>query len=257
MSIKALREVIEYMKESGETRKTELFVVDGDISNEENAELLETAVVLHKHTGFKLPYDTMAIGLPMGDVLVVYFAEQRATEISFTWVLRHTSESGFIYFTPAPGRYDIARLFMPVVAMRETETFDFSSHLLKLQGGKDQTSWGTFLLCSLALLCVRGIEKERIEPTEDQQKARLRRRKEPLDAVTVVRIQKHMQGAERGPGGERMAVRLHLRRGHYRGQHYGPGNSKVKQVFIEPCLVGHEDQGTITHDHYEIDETID
>ncbi len=162
MSIKALREVVEYMKQAGETRKGELFVVYGDISNEENAELLETAVVLHKHTGFKLPYETMAIGLPIKGALVVYFAEQRATEISFTWVIRHVSSSGLVYFTPAPGRYDIARLFMPVVAMCETESFDFSNHLLKLRGGKDQNCWGTFLLCSLALLCVRGIEKERI-----------------------------------------------------------------------------------------------
>lgn len=39
-------------------------------------------------------------------------------------------------------------------------------------------------------------------------------------------------------------VRPHLRRGHVRRQHYGPGREFIRQVFIEPVFVN-ADEGWI------------
>lgn len=46
---------------------------------------------------------------------------------------------------------------------------------------------------------------------------------------------------------ERKRTRLHLRRGHARKQHHGPGNKFIKSIFIEPVLVGYEEEGHIEH----------
>ena len=247
MSIKTLRDVAENMRLSGigEWKTSEMFLVDGDIDADAAVELMETARTLHNYTGFKTPYKTMIVGLPFEGALIVYFVEQKADGIHFVWAMKKK----FLQ-NPCSGCYKIAQPLMPVNMITA----------VKGKEGNDKDglveAHGSFLVCSLALLCVRGVEKEKIVPTEALQKARLRRRKEPLNTITVVRIQKHMKGDERGPAGERMAVRLHLRRGHYRRQHYGPGNVKIREVFIEACLVGYEDQGIITHDHYEIDEAL-
>jgi hypothetical protein len=50
----------------------------------------------------------------------------------------------------------------------------------------------------------------------------------------------------------RKAVRLHLRRGHVRHQRHGLGNSQIKLVFIEPCLVGYAEMGEVHHQEYQV-----
>jgi len=112
-------------------------------------------------------------------------------------------------------------------------------------------------IACIALIHTKGIRKQVIVAPEKLNKARLKCRKEPINACTVIRIQEHLQRETvRGPAGERHRMRLHTRRGHLRHQHYGPRNSKIRQILIAPCLVGYEEEGIIIHDHYEVDERV-
>ncbi len=52
-------------------------------------------------------------------------------------------------------------------------------------------------------------------------------------------------------GGPRRKMRLHMRRGHYRRQHWGHKNRQVKTVWIDSVMVGYVEEGKISHD-YEI-----
>jgi hypothetical protein len=100
----------------------------------------------------------------------------------------------------------------------------------------------------LVMLRTRGIRREKWCGN----KPILLNRPEPANAYTRVMV---AEAAEAGHGhtvdGVRYRVRLHLRRGHQRNQPHGPGRRYTRQIWIEPCLVGYEDEGRITHEHYE------
>jgi hypothetical protein len=122
-----------------------------------------------------------------------------------------------------------------------TVTVDFNT-------GGEQTDIINAVASCLIMLKTRGIRREKWCGN----KPILLNRPEPANAYTRVMV---AEAAEAGHGhtvgGVRYRVRLHLRRGHTRNQPHGPGRRYTRQIWIEPCLVGYEDEGRITHEHYE------
>lgn len=79
-------------------------------------------------------------------------------------------------------------------------------------------------------------------------------RRNPENARIHVRIgqaRHDSTNAINAEGGPRKKTRLHMRRGHYRTQHWGYRNKKVKTIWINPVMVGYVEEGKISHD-YEI-----
>lgn len=100
----------------------------------------------------------------------------------------------------------------------------------------------------IVLLETKGVKKEFI-PTE---KINLISRNEPVAGYTIVRnyAPRDSQGQRIE---ERKRVRLHLRRGHIRRQRWGRDRKFEKKIWIEPTLVGYEEEGRIEH-LYEVDK---
>ena len=96
----------------------------------------------------------------------------------------------------------------------------------------------------ILLLNTRGVKKDVIEPSSKLNKIRVKSGKPSIPTQTVLRIgsyydrggSAHTVDAD-GNGKDRKPVRVHWRKGHIRSQRYGAGLQKVKEVFIEPCLV--------------------
>lgn len=95
------------------------------------------------------------------------------------------------------------------------------------------------LTTCLLLLNTKGIEKEVIHPTK-LNIARAKSGKMQIPKVTTLRIgtvyDRDGKGHRVGPSGP---PRVHLRAGHTRRQHHGPGNSQTKIVYIAPVLVNY------------------
>ena len=89
----------------------------------------------------------------------------------------------------------------------------------------------------LLMLNIQGVEKEMIE-AKKLNKARIARGKPSIPQHTVMRIgHVYDQNGERIGLGTGRVMAVHMRAGHARRQHHGPGNSLVKFVYIPPVLV--------------------
>lgn len=95
----------------------------------------------------------------------------------------------------------------------------------------------------LVLLATRGVRKE----LRIGNRVALLNRPVPAIAYTYVYIQEQQDydPITKTTSLSRLKTRLHLRRGHVRNQPYGPGKLQTKKIFINPCLVGYEDQGIV------------
>jgi len=105
----------------------------------------------------------------------------------------------------------------------------------------------------LVYLSTRGIHKETVFRGDP---VKLKARGKPIDHYTTVRIPKEGPKAQNGDGRrseEQFRRRLHLRRGHVRHQRCGIKLCRIKKIWIEPMLVGCEDEGKITHREYELE----
>jgi len=101
----------------------------------------------------------------------------------------------------------------------------------------------------LVALCTKGVAVEK-----RHQRVVLTKRDKPVLTHHFLRVDPVCsKAAGGGEIGERKRVRLHLRRGHIRKQPHGPNNTLVKIIFINPMLVGYEEEGTVTHE-YEIED---
>lgn len=115
-------------------------------------------------------------------------------------------------------------------------------------GVGNSDSVGAITSGCLVALATKGIRRERWIGD----KKVLVGRKEPRDAYTRVMVAECMDtGQGHSVPGERHKVRLHLRRGHIRNQPHGPGRRYTRAIYIQPMLIGYEEEGRITHDHYE------
>lgn len=112
---------------------------------------------------------------------------------------------------------------------------------------KDQDAHAIICAVTMALLFLntKGIEKRVVEPIAFN-KARAKAGKSQAPKVTVLRIgtiYDRNGDAVRGVGTTGFR-KVHLRAGHTRRQHYGPGNESIKIVYIPPVLVNYRpDQG--------------
>jgi len=99
----------------------------------------------------------------------------------------------------------------------------------------------TAVYLSILMLNTRGIEKERIVPSEKLQKARLKRRKAPLPSYTNVRIgtiyDRNNAAIKIGSSGK---MSVHWRAGHVRNQVCGTNREDRKLIYIQPVLVNYD-----------------
>lgn len=106
----------------------------------------------------------------------------------------------------------------------------------------------------IVLLHTKGV---RAQPVKHLGKTKLRNRDKPEYSHHVLRVYEYEKADDKSgattPVTERKRVRMHLRRGHIRNQPYGRRLSKVKQVYIEPCIVGYEEEGTVTSEYEVVD----
>lgn len=106
----------------------------------------------------------------------------------------------------------------------------------------DQDGQSIAVACAMALLFlnVKGLDKEVITPV-GLNKVRVKSGKPAVPTVTTVRIgtvyDREGRAAAGGHSGKKM--RVHLRAGYTRNQHYGPENSLTKIVYIPPCVVNY------------------
>lgn len=98
--------------------------------------------------------------------------------------------------------------------------------------------------CAMALLFlnVKGIDKEVVTPA-GLNRNREKRGLPSIPTVTTIRIgtvyDRDGKAVRLDGGASGRKVRVHLRAGHTRNQHYGPENSLIKIVYIAPVLVNY------------------
>lgn len=108
------------------------------------------------------------------------------------------------------------------------------------------------------VLNARGTCKAHYAAPTKLNKTRVSARKEPIDAYTEVLLpnwrQRRAEDQEAQRQGytieERKRPRMHWRRGHMRNQAYGPGRTEHKPVFIQPQMIGYEEDGQVFHLQY-------
>lgn len=102
--------------------------------------------------------------------------------------------------------------------------------------------------CCIVALATKGIRRERWSGDRPV----LLSRKEPSNAYTRVMVAECVEAGQGSPGSDRCKVRLHLRRGHIRRQPHGPGRAYIREIWINPMLVGYIEEGEIHHESYAV-----
>jgi hypothetical protein len=247
-------------------RGAEEFVLDALIPWADVPDLLASAEALHEHGVFSLPYPVTMLQIPfktedgwMGDGKTTIMALMSTLDLNeffngqwwgsglhMVAFGQHNAEDWVVFkdqnFFACRGKS--IRIAVPLIAPEEEP----------LAPDEFDRTVMTQVICAITLLHTRGVRKERILASEKLNKCRLKNRKTPINDFTVIRIQEHIKmETERGPMGERHRTRLHTRRAHRRLQPYGPGRSKKRWILIASFLVGYEEEGKVTHDHYEVD----
>lgn len=247
-------------------RFAQRFILDaGDISQKEVAASCEA---MYEMDLFRLPYgiiytemsvamETRESGKRLSSRVCLLTAElddvgRRAVEDPFAPACFMTR--AMINFSEIDGQ-NVYRFFPGVFISGPTGFVQFTSFK---DVEVDKTTQEYFLSCGdafgkclqtlIVLLETKGVEKEFIET----HKTKLISRDTPVNGYTIVRNYRSKTSSGRIIE-ERKRVRLHLRRGHIRRQRWGRGNKWEKKIWIEPTLVGYEEEGRIEHD-YEVDK---
>lgn len=126
----------------------------------------------------------------------------------------------------APGAYDLAITDASIRATTNVRSHEAWMYVSAMALG-----------VSLLMLNIQSVEKEVIEARK-LNKARVASGKPSIPQHTVLRIgHVYDQNGERLGLGAGRTMPVHMRAGHARRQHHGPGNSEVKWVYIPPVLV--------------------
>jgi len=110
---------------------------------------------------------------------------------------------------------------------------------------------GDFVKSIIVLSLTKGVRME----DRKGNKLVLVGREHPKDRHVLIKIGQARKdstaAASVAHGGIRKKMRLHMRRGHYRHQRWGHQRKRIKLIWLDPVLVGYEEEGKITHE-YEI-----
>jgi hypothetical protein len=282
---KVLRNLLSNILKNVETRKGSLttnilsaegkFCFSEEVNEDDYKKLVEQADILLKNDLLKLPFKKVFLSMRMNtESREGNFAR---TDGSFLLCFALTQAEDCIYCGAVFSTL-LGINFLPV----ETEQgnpikFGFafegrditycriltSEYINKPKGSKvvqldsDQISFYAEIAAAYLVLLHTGGYQAKKNKTKMGNPNKMKRRAKPEDDFYVVtkrpfKKQKSTTSSGNNQHTERLRPRLHMRSGHKRTQHYGPGNVKTKEVFIHPCLVGHEEEGTIFHEFYDI-----
>lgn len=109
------------------------------------------------------------------------------------------------------------------------------------------------LTTALVLLSsTRGVVKRQVQARPSSRRLALLRRRTPEFSHTVLELHRdvaQLSGKTYVTAEGRTRPRLHWRRGHERQQACGPNRSERRPVWVSAHLVGHGEDGSVTHDY--------
>lgn len=219
------------------------FYIDGNVGDLPINEIIASAKAMKEAGVFKLPveltYIEVTVSLDLGNVektgrLALFTADQK-----ITGAFLHQHNSPPLEWLAVPVNLSImSPMLTPINLLRG----DFVE---KFRKAIEEYAIGA-VTALIVLLCTKGIETEFV-PTK---KCSLISRDAPQDGYTIVHVKRAIERQHLGGTvEERKRTRLHMRRGHVRHQHYGPKLCHEKIIWIEPVLVGYEEEGRIAHDY--------
>jgi hypothetical protein len=107
---------------------------------------------------------------------------------------------------------------------------------------KEANHLAEIYMCTLiVLLATKNVDKEVEKVKKHGPKSK--KRPKGYDYITTIKIGKITESAK-SDGSTCSTVRPHLRSGHIRTQHFGPGNKEIKKIFIKSVFVN-ADEGWI------------
>ena len=217
--------------------------------NLENCEAVkETAQTMFEMGLFRLPFEKVLISMPVLDEDVhersLFFLLRDDETNLVAHVAAYSKEMG-VYETGVVMRFAFKG------EKRLSDSFiDYDESTM----GSDQAALFfqetlQAVTFAMVLYYTKGVKHEKgiLKPKLKGKPRRIAKNK-----VTILRVREPTDRVGTPLEHGRTRPRLHLRSGHRRTQHYGPNNSLTKEIFIEPTMVGYEEDGTITHPYREI-----
>jgi len=218
----------------------QLFIIGSETINSMSWEEVQATVEDLKTLGlYRLPYETVDLKLPAAHFLRLYNEETGdIRRVPWTEEEAKTAVLTVYGISIEPGR--------PVKSV-------FTWEDRPKWKGENVTAYSNqeFVRNTLAdglitLLATRNAVKS----TREHKLAKLGIGKERHQYVTTISVPRELEKHESNPTG--IGRCPHLRRGHIRRQHYGPKNSFVKPIWIEPVFVNADKEFVSTRTAYNV-----
>lgn len=174
----------------------------------------------------RLPYDPIVIEFSATSAFrrFVLLEQKEENFLAHSYFIRLSDES--FYTASEEAELTVTREFMQVN---------------KVIDDKDGQAIACAATMALLFLNVKGLDKQVIKP-DGLNKAREKKGKPAIPSVTTIRIgtiyDRDDKIVKRG-GNTGRKMRVHLRAGYTRNQHYGKGNELTKIVYIPPVVVNY------------------
>lgn len=222
-------------------REAVKFDLEADMSLDDLNEAVASAQAMHQIGLFNLPYPacyfeagTTKEGIVSGDerdhTVCVMATETPSGSMDV---------SAWCAFRNEPRFVDLGSTLIDVAK----DTLEITPYVGSFDHDKSGSVMVYVVFVALVLMQTKGVI------LEDAHKTTLLKRDHPVNAYKRVYIGRSGESSGGGTVPERYRCRLHLRRGHVRNQRYGRNLSRVKQIWIEPTMVGHVTEGVIDHEY--------